>query len=841
MITVAHGPFLGYIASLDARFISKTAASATQNCLLIDGKLRVRRGWRNIVGLQTNFASCSGFEYVQGYNDSYTLVEEYVAFETVTATLKPYSVHVSTGARTEIKNGTTPLSLAAGAWQGFAFDGVGYFFAVGDEVWVHSIGDATSWKALDQSAPVDPPILPLVDFEATELDNVPATAMSWAGLTAGAEFTDESTAPDTLTYDSVDGGGVLILNNSNASGAADYMFRALISGTTAGIQDWSDQQFIEFELQYSAVAATYTKGMAVPNMVLQLVQLVNNDGTPKTITMNATATSSVVNFAGPGSTGSRTLKIKATFPDGTNMAEWDNVTTLRVKWQQAAILGGTVSGEQTRIGMLTPNNVSTAAITLSASSVKVKYGYAWYDSERGFESEILAETSQYQMDLAYASRYYDLASPAVFLGNLISIITPIDTDATITGWNLYVQFEDQGVWRFVKEVPDSTQTYQVPLTAAQLRELPLRTREIVPIGDVVCACPFKGWVVWGKAGGRLNIRHSKVGFPGTLTRLADEIDDNTRGQDFSLADNFGDEPIAMHQAGDALIILGKKGAYAQVGNYPFEMTPPKKLPGSSGAYSAKSSCRFRDDAGNWGVAYLAADGQNVWFAVVSNDFNGRDGFQLVELSEAIRGNIRTFLTATATPTIGHMHMVVDEREEALWLIYRNRAFIFRKPSLLDGKRHWERYAYTVPSNNYWIHWAADTKWGLRGFRGTGQIDEVERDSSANFEPIEGALRDGGAAEPTDGTYWEGRTHIGRNRRVVRVMVDRDSLTDLVKVTASATRNAQTVTLASGKRWAGFHFLTQGWEITYRITLPVNSSPVNGLVCEESPIGGGRNQ
>ena len=221
----------------------------------------------------------------------------------------------------------------------------------------------------------------------------------------------------------------------------------------------------------------------------------------------------------------------------------------------------------------------------------------------------------------------------------------------------------------------------------------------------------------------------------------------------------------------------------------------------------------------------------VWFVTVSPLFDGNEGYALEELSIKERGAIKDPLFGTATPTADDIFITVDHREDTLRISYHNKAVILRRPSLLDGERDWIPYAYDTPGN--WVQWDSNSDYGIRALRSTGEFDEVEYDSSDNFAPIAGLLRDGGNA--VEG-FWTSKTWVDDNKRVARARVIRDNKADIPKVKIESDRSTNERTPLSGREEVRFPIQQQGREHTITVTLSDNSEPIRRVEVDLNSAG-----
>ena len=282
------------------------------------------------------------------------------------------------------------------------------------------------------------------------------------------------------------------------------------------------------------------------------------------------------------------------------------------------------------------------------------------------------------------------------------------------------------------------------------------------------------------------------------------------------------------------MILGKYGVYAQVGGTPTTMSPCRKIPGSMGVASQFSACRWRDDEGNPGVAFVSRNLDAAYLVQVDQSFDGDQGFRLIELTLDIRGLIKTYFTAP--------RLIADENLDALWIIGGDDALVLRRPSIVNGRRMWERYRYakyTTELENLVVSYAASSvKRGKQVVSSGGDVIQLEYDQSGTGYLTDGAGANGASRLPlgnyttqTYASYWKSKDFIGPNRRVIRSTMhpkiaeaivqgmsivfsaegcDRTAATNYVTYTSSVSPSSQ-------RRFKRFGYMTQGWQFSYQLT------------------------
>lgn len=791
--------FSGVVSSLDPTLIPANAAQDSLNVDTDRGDIRLRGGWQEQSG--DLGSDVYGLVYARG-NSGSAIIEEFIAFIEASSVLKPYSVHVSTGAKTEIKDdGGSALSLTkTGDWSGISMNSLAYCFLRGGAVYRHAVGTTNSWAVVDADPPDDLTGSISVSFDTTEdLSSESAgTPMSWAGFTDGDETFDTGVGTKIDGDFNAVSAPSLILDfihyGSGASGGLDMTLD--LSNLTAGATtDFSAADFLEFDLTYDP---DYQGGGIYgvnldPGQSGNVYTLTISDGV-NSQSFECTTTRRVVSY------DQHIVTVRATVPDSVDMSEYDDVNSIQLTAPNGTV-GLTASSPTTTEVAISA--VRTAAVdpfgasTPSASgTARVRFGLANYDEERDQEATEVLGGTWYQID--DPKRWFDDAG-TTFLGNVPTVSMRHGGDPA-THCRLYVMFEDQNVWRLVAEVEASEATYAVDKNETQLRALPERDlKEANPVGNVNCAATYNGWMVWGHPGGRSNVRHSRVGLPRSLARASDDVEDLTRGATFTLAGDNADEPVWMGQAGAGFIILGERAAYSQyTQGYPYQLTPPAQLRGSKGVYGPNAACRFSERSGNPVVAYVDTSLGLYFVRATQVDPQGEYGFQLYEAGQSVRDEILDFLGEGSPPLASDLYVVPDERGDSLWIWYRNRGIQLTRPEVASGSRVFHKHEFTHGEGEEWEHFAADAYWGMRALRSTGAVDELLRDASSNFALITGATRDNGAAMTQP--FWRSRRYrFDLPVRLLRVEIQREDMTDTPGVTVDFDRASRNLTSNSGER------------------------------------------
>jgi len=840
------GPFLGLNTAVDDRYIDRAYARAIRNVRIVDGSIDPRYGYRNLQTAHANQGAVYGLEYLQGYNASNVEVEEYGSVQNITAQSRPFSFNVSNGTRTEITNNGSALDLADSEWRMFAWRNTSYWTNPADAgiAYRHELGNATNFQAI--VGPNGPTSALTYSFNYGGGANAYKT-VSWAGMNAANSTQLACTGLATNTNSSVVGTDIMVAHVAGANVVSS--FEILMNATTAGGTNSfdfyrADVFGIELSSGYGENNTLAGQGMYITPLGLQ-IQFSDNNGTayiPQNVSYS---------FDGDNGEGTRFSKLSI---------RWEYLTKTRSAWGNdsatnstinTGLAGGkilklkvtyTVGQTSTHVGYtinflrVTPLAIGGVMPLDRSLEQFMNFGYAYYNSTSTEESAITGELS---IPRAAACGYSYFAGLEPFGAWLdITATASSQTDQ----WKLFVkaynQTSRQSTWRLVStqnDSPASSLTYLYRLAFWERNALAeYSSPGGFSITGLKFGVPFRGWVVWFYQGGYQNVKHSKVGLPEKLADSNPDPTDILRGATFTLADNFGDEAVNAFAIDNVLVIAGGNGFYAQQGDYPSTMSPPRKIPDSRGVANAYACAKFRDDQGLQGVAYVDRSGSGIWFAYV-NDATDDRSMRVVRLDTEVDGRVDTFLRSEQSLTnFSTCRVWFDARQDSLWVAMGSRAMVWRRPSPVDGKRQWEEYTYTMANSGTIAYASGTDKRGVRWLRSTGQFDENEWDT-ANRAYIEGATRDGGSAMPA--MYWESMRMTGDNTRLDRVYVERDTYTNTPAITATSSRQATTKTMTSGKRYTRFGFLQQGWEHRIKLAPSEGDDPIRRVTMEfVGPIG-----
>lgn len=808
------------MTSLDPRSIQATNASDLLNVRIEDGALRPRYGYRNLTSPVSNFQGpVRMFDYHSGYaiTTPFAEVEEFLSVEKSLNVTRLFTTNPSTGTKAEVKNGTTVVPLDNSEWRSVTWQDSAYLFNANDSnpLYRHKLGDATSFISCNNAAAPG-----ALSYQISYGGgSTPYSTVAWNGLnmSTGVAYTGLAGSSGSVNNNSTIG----IAHNINGSqqNTTPSSFEVDLSATTSGVRDWTYND---------CLVVTFTgvpnSPFAVNNSTVSFT-LTNADGTPQTFVPDE-----VVIGNPQGQTTYYQAAFRLQFNNKTR-ASWDNIKKFKVNYQLTAR-----SFQSTSQNLLTVNvYLGGVPIVKEPDPANMVFSATYLNSltgqESGLSPYLVIPTSQLY-GYNPAPNYTNFQGIGVHL----QVTVPTTSDANVDKYRLYTDFQSFGNWTHYRTIEQSTRTFTYRMTWAEATSGGTYQPSPLFFTDIVCACAHKGFMAWGYRGQsqtstengdvrRVNVRLSRVGAPEALHSDNDDTSDLNRGADFVLADD-GDEPQAMHSAGDALIILGRRSAHAMVGQFPSAMTPPKRLPGSMGVANPQASCRWRDAAGNWGVAYLDKWG-GLWLAVVDQSFNEAGGYRIEELSSDIRPTLKSFLLdGQSLSDFSTARVRSNEADDSLWIIMGTRAAVLRKPNPVDGRRPWELYSYTLASSATIAYAAFSPKWRARWLRSTGYMDEVDFNTSTNAF-ITGSNRDGGSAMPTP--YWQSKVFApGANTRADTVQVIRDDYTNTPTVTLTSTFQTGSRTFSSGAHNARFGATQQGYEHTVKVSLGENDSPVRSV-------------
>lgn len=789
---ITWGPFGSIMSGLAEPNVPNPYATGGFNFQTDSTGLSPRFGFTKRSAPQTGFQAASLAAYVAGNNDG-DLAEQVVTMETVSGTTRPYIVELSTGNRTVITDGGTPLSLTAGVWECATYEGRALMHRRGaGPIFAHTVGEADSWDELDVSNPASGYSPPQVSFEITEdiLGNDPQPPFNWAG--ADADTVDDQGGNGGPVAFSAEAAGVLTLAGTTSENNYPVAhFRLNLGEITAGdptLPDLSLAKRIEFDL---VMPVNDVNGSDfITNLSEIEITLTNDDGTP--VSLQLIVSDTVVNDPATGGFP-KTHKLKCSPPSswGTTFGSaFSEARFLEVKFTYDPVGPGN-GGEPWlfHIGEVTPVNTAPAAITIT-DDLRIQFAHAPYDSVIDAEATHLRETEWFNFQ---GPNRYALSGDTDLIGNIPTLMADAPPDADAIRY--FVRFSDDTAWRLIGERPKSDPSLTVDKTEQALRNLELRTApKAEPLGTPAFMFTHAGSAFWLYNKGTSNIKISYQGVAERLAKSTDDLDDASRGRTLSLADDASDAPVWGASAGSAAIILGKRGAYSMFGLAPTLMTPVKKLANDIGLYG-RCAARWRTDENLTAVIYMGVD-FNLWLAYAREGMDNDTGGYVQEVSTYNRGLVAKWLGITRSTDPETTRMATDPVADAIWIVKGYRAVVLRKAHLLDGNRPFECYEYNVASG--WSHVVAVPGFGLWGVRASGAIDQFDRDPDTG-EPIDGTNIDDGAQMP-EGEYPFPRIQ-GERSRIARVETARDTAIPVDVTITSAEQGATTYTIAAERRSA----------------------------------------
>lgn len=695
-------------------------------------------------------------------------------------------------------DGTSAVPVLADSyWKILVVDSVvyGFNYAAGDEVpqtseqtplWKFTLGDNYSFVA------IKPPVAPTDTTQklAVQYRRQPGSAtlgykvFNWAS--AGL-----STKKDNAVFTAAAVSGVSLDITVAATGLG--WLEEKLSALTAGNQNLQYGDCVAFRLKRDDVSTKFD-----PRTVQVYFKDTNGvdsaDGAAnQNTTGRADLDTRVLNASADADT---TLEyyVFARFPPGKTRTDWAATKYFGIQVNVTATDGtGTISIAPIKIGgmpgLYVPNKDWQAA-------------YAFKDSATGQVSgvggSITVPHQSLQGDLAFPNFNDPAASPA-YLGVIptLTIVGSSETNvdfvdillrqqtidvnpltANVVGWSQ---------WRQVDEVAESASfTYILQTDASSFSQKPAFTTGVFEYDDIVNATMIHGAVQWlFRKNNRFEVRYSAVGDVLNLVKIDNsdlDILDPGEGANYVFTDKTVDEPVVGFPVTTGCFILGQNGAYAQSGFTPLTMSPVSRIAGSVGCCGADSAKLWRTDDGQSAVVYVSKDANNVFilpaFAVDIQAMNYRPS----EYSIAIRHSIRSFLTGgSSLVNTNRMELQIDQRGDAMWIVYVNRVVVYRRKSTIDGSRQWEFYKYNLDAiGSEWLkcHFSEDL--GMRCMRINGAMDEVEYDSTDDMAVIEPVWSTPSSVQTTlDRIDFDGTTgHVDPGWPTGAAVVARKSVTNV---------------------------------------------------------------
>ncbi len=719
--TVRLGPFSGAITGVDDSAIPAGNASATLNADTLDGWIRPRKGFRTVLAAQATFATARCLRHLMGFTSAYASIEELVTVEKLGATVRPYTTNPATWTRAELTDGANHLSLNDSEWDAIASDDCAYFLNPTDGIYKHVMGTNTSFTHL---------VKPATPTTLLTYGTVGQEAWFWGTLDptdAGDVVVDGTVAKNA---GSVNTDGNLFIAHAG-TGAA--WFQAILdAGGGPGKKDWKYRDAITFHLHPN----DYSRFDIDVNSIV--VTLTNDAGAPVSLAQS----SIVVEDAGSGQ-----YTVTVWFETGKTRTDWgDGAGTGKTKKIKVAYNvtknSGAGTSTQLRVSFVIASGVRFVPRDLASNSAGVvTVGYSYVNSTTGFESDIGGV-----IDISFVNIGAQQPGTPYETGAIVIFTHVACGDAGVDKVRYHIKDQD-GYWHQVTEQNDTTLTYNCAVSYAELLVLAVSDiKSFDTVRSIVGAFPFRGAICWLYAGGKENLKYSRISDPEAQYSANDTVTDTDRGATFSMSENFDDEPLGGWGFGDAAMIAGSRGVYWQLGERPSYLSPPAKIEGAPGCAGRHAFAPWRDDRGSSSLLWLGTDGE-LWSAHV--DPSGGTASACVSATQ--RGSIKQFLATDPGLSLANAMVFAHEASESLWIVLGARAVVLRKRAVHDGKRWWAFYEYQLTGI---LRVSSSTERGIVWMNSAGVLQEVEWNSATDLA-IDGVNRDGGQPMP-DG-YWRSKT------------------------------------------------------------------------------------
>jgi len=770
------------VSSVDPSMIPESAASDMLNVTVEDRTIKPRKGYRNISAAPASFEKCCGFVYVNGYDGSFNGIEEYLSFEKRSGTVKPYSVNPSTGVRTKLTNGASELSLNDGDWFAVACQGKAYCFNSADGIYRRTLGSAASF------APMTMPSSPTTTIGWAF---APDNTVSWGTLdpTSGTSVAVTGAAANA---NSANESGILRICHTG-SGAGSFQIVMDATGGP-GKQDTKYRDCILFSLS----AYDATKFDIDPSSVV--VELANDDGTPKTLTASLVVYRQVQ---------SGNYSFAAWFESGKTRADWgDGAGTgktkkLKISYTVSKYTSSATSAQKglriwltsfCGVRMVPTQNASEPGGTLGI-------GYSYYNSTSGWESDIggVAEVPY-----------------SVLTGGIGAESTPSNKGARLTLTTVATGSADKvrhyvrdidGYWHKVNEQDDTTLTFTLQINYLEVLACDVySSRQFETTKKILCAAEFRNSIIWGYEDGVL--RYSRQDTPEAQQSPYDKEDDTAKGADWPISAAKDDKPLAIVASGDYVYTAGSKGVYYQIGDRPSNMTNPARIHGSAGIAGRRAACAFQG-----GMAYVTKFGE-----ILHATYEG-----ISRIGTLLGDWLRGFLGSD----LSECWIVYNEQRDSLLIGLGQQAVCLTRPNFTDGKRDWQPYKWAsfvqIPSFT--------PQYGIVWERIGGEIDQFEVNSE-NGSFIEGGSRDAGSEMPEG--YWQSKEFgdPSQRTRLYRLIADYEGA-----LTAVAGSGGMSDEFVFDGPWMLCGAQQTGYKHTFRFIVNEDLESLKSFSAEAAAIGG----
>lgn len=691
-----------------------------------------RDGYNEAVVAPGGAYASLGFGYVTNgdlenvESDQVTLVptgyKEFISIENRAGTVRPYSVHEDTLARTQI--GT--LALTTDNWWIQGFYGKAYLGNPGGTkpVYAHNIGDTSSLYTVEDttySAPSDPTLV----ITRGNLETVRSWIAS-ATDTYTYPIFDHTHDPATITVTIADGSATLAgVNDDDGPLGGQLQVQCIYAAN----KDMSGFDYLSFEIEGQSDMETLFPEYTTPEFRIAGVWTAASGARWYTEGTSGTYVMYVKGMTLTAVQGFRfTVNYDPTRGESSAGNLKDFMTISPIKG------GGTY---------LTSTNATHRLwdTTLDTDSTGITYGVQYGDATFAVVSAISQGTISNDEAFGFPASTY-----SIDMGGRITLSAEAPSGAYDRMRFLRL---DESVspnkWKIISTVTvspwgykDTYSEYEIPALTNNGDGTSPGTVPAFTTAGVVFMFPFKQSAVWLTSDGTGNIKISRVGDPEEIydSEVTYDADDLTQPAQRTLADDQSDQPVWGVQAGANAFICGARAAYALSGDFPVNLSPSRQIPGSRGIAGMYAGCRFRPTGGTDGAAYLDPEG-NVWLVNSVPEFTDDTRAKPHELSSMVRHKIKTFLyneQLAEFPTLAMADALLEFQEatSSLWVILGRRAAVYRQDELGSG---WEFYEYSLASTG--------TQTACRDYtNGTGTPTSETRASGLDWTlPAYGGLDD----------------------------------------------------------------------------------------------------
>lgn len=806
--------FGGTVSAVQPNAIAPNQSQDESNARHVDGGLEPRRGYKNLAAPQSGFTAAYGLCYLGGYDSNYVEAEEYVSFEHLGVDVRAYTRSASTLSVASAITGAT--SLHASEWVMPVFNDKAYAINPNHTVNIyrHVIGDATSWVSF--SVPANPTTA--LTFEVQYQSGGSANYASWDWT--GTDAADVTVTGVTQTTNLAVVGGKLKIRHNQTPGAGS--FEVDLNAITAGIQDLTYN-----DIEYFTLTPENPSLFDIDPSSITVV-LTNNDGSPKTFVpaqVQAVETNQALSEYG----------VRIQF-DNKTRGDWDNIRKFKVSYNVTQA-SATVANNFMFVSAVVKG--CCMVIPLDTPQTVTKFGYSHAVNTTGLESGVAGEVNIPRSTYAGISPVPGKIDP---LGVWIQFTMTDSPDSAVDLHRLYWHYaQPQDLfetrrWLRIVSQSDGTDTYLLRMSYQELIALTQYAPAPFKVDSCINAFPYREGMVWLYDESISNIRYSRVNDAEKQASPTDDAEDENRGATFTLAEGFADVPRCGVGCGGSAIIGGLNGVYEQQGERPSEMSPTKKFAGSLGVAGIGAMCRYKDDYGNAGAAFVDRHGTGVWFALPSGSGDRDAEGRVIELTAPVRGKVRSWLLDGQRDLVSDfsgVRLFVDESQDSLYVLLGQRAMKL-PPVGPEGKREWEFYDYNTGSDTAKVQFvAASSKRRVRWMRSMGRVDELEF-NQADGVPVEGFQRDGGNPMPVG--KWVSPDYVGANRRILRIAAERGQFHKPVRIRIESDRKSQEYKIPENTLFKQCGALQQGRGHRIVVVIEEGMPKVSRVFWHESELG-----